>query len=789
MSRFAGRSRVFSFHSCRLGRRCALAAFVALACVTANSPSFAQNIGVRHIADLPVAGDLVNKGISRLEFAPGRPNDLFAAQLDGTLLRIDLSDNSVTTFATIPDVDTHGSGMYGFLGFAFHPDYATNGKFYAYVADDEEDPTINHRSYIREFTLTNPLSNTPTLGPATNLLRFDQPGVDHKGGYLGFQPGDKTTLWITSGDGQNNDGNPDPTRSGQNPTDLRGSVLRIDITGDDFPADPNRNYRIPANNPFAGGVGGAPEVWNYGIRSPFAASFDRATGDFIWGDVGQVTREEVNFERAGSPGGRNYGWRTMEGNVYGPYEHDPGELPANDPSFTRPVYDYAHSGGYGSGDSDPFEGRSVTGGYVYRGPITELQGTYVFGDWSSRQVWGLKIDRDANGGLGGVVPNSLVDFTELFERPVGGAGSFGSGVTAFGEDAAGNLYYSELNGRLFQICALGEPNCGPQPEPPKPPREPTVTLRDEFSASHDYQTGNVLIDGMWTGTHNANFGDTFNANTTNADNLTIGLEPVGWQGNGADTGPFLFREVPAENLMEVRVRIQSQSTGNWSSAGILARVAGPLDNDSDNDNFLSAHAFRPSNTTNNVQVSNVIEGVEAEGNFPAGNAANLAHLRLVNLGNGEFEVFSSSDGVDWVSRTTVTNDALASGLLEVGVWAGCYADGSMACSNGTARFDWAEITLGVPAGDFNEDGTIDAADYVVWRDSVGQSVTAWDGADGNGDAMVTAADYDVWRTNFGRTIPNLAGGVGSLSSVPEPYGVGILFAALIVFRLRTREVH
>jgi hypothetical protein len=744
------------------------------------SPSLGQGVGVRHIADLPVGGDLVDKGIARLEFAPGRPNDLFAAQLDGTLLRIDLTDNSVSTFATIPDVDTHSSGMYGFLGFAFHPNFATNGKLYAYVADDEEDPTINHRSYIREFTIANPLSNTPTLGAATNLLRFDQPGVDHKGGYLGFQPGDPNTLWITSGDGQNSDGNPDPTRSGQNPNDLRGSVLRIDITGDDFPADPNRNYKIPANNPFASGVGGAPEVWNYGIRSPFAASFDRATGDFIWGDVGQVTREEVNFERAGSPGGRNYGWRTMEGSVYGPYDHDPGELPANDPSFTPPVYDYAHSGGYGSGNSDQFEGRSVTGGYVYRGPITELQGTYVFGDWSSRQVWGLKIDRDANGGLGGVVPNSLVDFTEAFETPVGGEGNFGSGVTAFGEDAVGNLYFSQLDGRLFQICALGEPNCGPQPEPPKPVREPVLTLRDDFATSHNYEAGTVPAGGIWTATHNAGFGDTFNANTTNEGNLTIGMASVGWQGNDADNGPFLFREVPAENLMEVRVRIQSQSAGNWSSAGILVRADGPLDNDEDNDHFLSAHAFR---AANDVQVSNVTAGVEAEGNFDAGSAANLAYLRLVSLGAGEFEVFSSNDGTDWISRTVVTNDALAAGLLEVGVWAGCYGGGNMACTNGTTRFDWAEITLGVPAGDYNEDTVIDAADYVLWRDQMGQPVTAWEGADGNGDGMVTTADYDVWRTNFGRTIPNLSAPAGSQLAVPEPRCLALLFAvAALVYR-------
>ena len=190
--------------------------------------------------------------------------------------------------------------MYGFLGFAFHPDYATNGKLYAYVADDEEDPTINHRSYIREFTIDQSAYRTRRRwAPLTNLMRFDQPGSTIRAAYLGFQPGDANTLWITSGDGQNNDGNPDPTRSGQDPTDLRGSVLRIDITGDDFPADPNRNYKIPANNPFQPASAERRRCGIMALRSPFAASFDRANGDFIWGDVGQVTREEIELRTGG----------------------------------------------------------------------------------------------------------------------------------------------------------------------------------------------------------------------------------------------------------------------------------------------------------------------------------------------------------------------------------------------------------------------------------------------------------------------------------------------------------
>jgi hypothetical protein len=248
--------------------------------------------------------------------------------------------------------------------------------------------------------------------------------------------------------------------------------------------------------------------------------------------------------------------------------------------------------------------------------------------------------------------------------------------------------------------------------------------------------------------------------------------------------------VNAENLMEVRVRITSQPQGNWSSAGILVRADGPLDNTAANDNHLSFHAFRPGTTTNNVQWSNVINGAEGEDGDPVG-AAGLAYLRLVNLGDGEFEVFNSTDGVNWTSHTTLTNPALATGILEVGVWAGCYGGGVAACTSGSTQFEWAEIILGVPAGDYNEDGAVDTADYVVWRETLGQAVTAWDGADGTGDGMVTQADYDAWRLNFGKTIPNLSGSGSSLAEVPEPGAVGFLLLGLcgILTSARRRAGH
>jgi hypothetical protein len=712
--------------------------------------------GVQLITQIPVG----STGITRLGYAPGRPNDLFAARLDGTIMRIDLTTGTASTYATIPNVTSSLNGQYGMMGFTFAPDFATSGNFYTYDAEDLNPAAgINHRNYVRKFTV-DPTSNSPTIGTGSVIWRDDHPLTDHDGGFVGFQPGDPNDLWITEGDGGNMDSNPDPFRNGQNTNVDLGKILRVDITGDDFPGDPNRNYKIPANNPFANGVGGLPEIWDYGVRSPYSASFDRATGDFILGDVGQVTREEVDFERAGSAGGRNYGWRTMEGTIYGPFTHDANELPANDPSFTPPIYDYQHSGGYGTGDAVQFGGRSVTGGYVYHGSVGALQGKYVFGDWSSRQIWAMNIDRNANGGKGAVVPGSLIDLTSAFNVPLGGLGTFSSGVTAFGEDQAGELYYSQLDGHLYKIADVAPP-----PPPPIFALKPAATYRDDFNSSFNYATGSVPAGGIWSGSYNAtNFGSTtFNANTTNAGQLTIGIKPVGWEGGGADTGPMLFRQVDVGTLMDVRVKISQQTPGNWSDAGIIVRVPGPIDHSGGNDNFLQALSFRTSATSNQASFSNVINGVEGENDTTVASANDISFLRLVNEGNGKFEFFTSSDGTNWISRQVGVNPALASGNVEVGLWAGSYNGG---ISTGTTQFDWAQITLGVPAGDYNGDGIINAADYTVWRDSLGQSVTPYSGADGNGDGMVTSADYDIWKGNFGKTIPNV--GSGSGTPVPEP---------------------
>src|SRR5688500_16668172 len=164
-------------------------------------------------------------------------------------------------------------------------------------------------------------------------------------------------LYVAFGDGGSAG---DPCESGQDLTTWLGKILRVDA--DQAP------YVVPSDNPFVG-VTGDDEIWAYGLRNPYRASFDLATGDLWIGDVGQGAREEVDFQPAASDGGENYGWRLREGSIATPSGGVGGPAPAG---AIEPVYDYPRTGAFG--------GSTVIGGYIYRGPDPDLQGLYFFAD-------------------------------------------------------------------------------------------------------------------------------------------------------------------------------------------------------------------------------------------------------------------------------------------------------------------------------------------------------------------------------------------------------------------------
>src|SRR5690348_11714287 len=247
---------------------------------------------------------LIESGFNSPVFltAPEGDSRLFVVEREG---RIKVRDGGVwSTFLDI-SAQVDPTGERGLLGLAFDPSYGTNRTFYVDYIDQ-----ATKNTQIARFTASasNPDLAVPT---GTNLLTIQQPNeTNHKAGWIGFRPGENNNLYIATGDGG---GSNDPNNNAQNKNSLLGKMLRIDVRSDAFPNDASRNYAIPMGNPFRSG-GGAPEVWDYGLRNPFRNSFDRTKGNLIIADVGQDTREELDFEPVGK-GGNNYGWRVREGKI------------------------------------------------------------------------------------------------------------------------------------------------------------------------------------------------------------------------------------------------------------------------------------------------------------------------------------------------------------------------------------------------------------------------------------------------------------------------------------------
>jgi glucose/arabinose dehydrogenase len=315
----------------------------------------------------------------------------------------------------------------GLLGFAAAPDYATSGRFYVFLTNTAGNNEV--RSYLR--------SSNPDVANASSgdiILSIPHPThSNHNGGWLGFGP--DGMLYIATGDGG---GGGDPDRNAQNTNSLLGKMLRINVSSDAFPNDPARDYAIPTDNPFASG-GGRSEIWATGLRNPFRNSFDAATGDLFIGDVGQGAREEINIMRAGQ-GGANFGWSILEGTqtYHG----------GNTAGLTAPVIEYGHGSG-------PREGRSVTGGYVYNGPVDSLKGKYFFGDFVTANIFAMPTGSLALGATRTAAELELYKIG--FTPDVGRINQ----ISSFGTDAAGNLYILDFSdGEVFRVAASPETNLG-----------------------------------------------------------------------------------------------------------------------------------------------------------------------------------------------------------------------------------------------------------------------------------------------------------------------------------------
>ena len=310
--------------------------------------------------------------------------------------RLDDDTPEPSEFLDITDRVSRRRSEEGLLGLALDP---TN-EGYLYVYYSAADP---RRSVISRFTLS---ADQSEADPDSELviLEVEQPYANHNGGQIAF--GSDGFLYIGLGDGGSAG---DPLGSGQDTSTLLGSILRIDVSH----ATLERPYTIPPDNPFFAG-GGRGEIWAYGLRNPWRFSFDRDTGELWAGDVGQNRWEEIDLIERGA----NYGWNVLEGNhCFGVRDGCQRE------GMTPPVWEYSLDG----------EPCSVISGYVYRGStIPWLHGAYVYGDYCSGKVFGLRyVDGD-------VTEHSQLADTRL-------------SIMSFAEDNSGELYLLSQKSGIYRL--------------------------------------------------------------------------------------------------------------------------------------------------------------------------------------------------------------------------------------------------------------------------------------------------------------------------------------------------
>lgn len=279
----------------------------------------------------------------------------------------------------------------GLLGLAFHPKHKTNGEFYLFYTL-KKDKTIN---VLSRFKVSKDDPNKADPASEEILLKIKRPFWNHDGGTICFGP--DGYLYVALGDGGAAD---DPQKNGQNLKTLLAKVLRIDVDR----KDAGKEYAVPKDNPFVGKADALPEIWAYGLRNVWRMAFDRKTGKLWASDVGQNLYEEIDIIEKGG----NYGWSKREG--LHPFSLN--GVPGNS-AMIEPIWEYHHA-----------LGKSLTGGHVYRGPrLHELDGYYLYGDYITNKIWGLRYD-DAKKR---VVAN----------RPIRDANV---PILSFGEDERGEVY-------------------------------------------------------------------------------------------------------------------------------------------------------------------------------------------------------------------------------------------------------------------------------------------------------------------------------------------------------------
>jgi putative heme-binding domain-containing protein len=340
---------------------------------------------------------------------PPGSRQLFMAELMGKILTFKSDDTQVERAHLAVDLAKARPDLSAIYGLAFHPRYDENHYvFICYVLQNAKPDGTR----VSRFKVSD--AGPPTIDPASEKVLITWLSGGHNGGCLEF--GNDGYLYISTGDATD-PSPPDSLDTGQDLSDLLSSVLRIDVDHE----DPGKPYRVPPDNPFTRLPGARPEIWAYGFRNPWKMTFDHKTGDLWVGDVGWELWELIyRVERGG-----NYGWSVMEGPQPIHPEGRKGPTP-----IIPPIVDHPHS-----------EAASITGGYVYHGKrLPELEGAYIYGDYQSGRVWGLRYDGQR----------------VTWHAPLADTGLR---LAAFGEDSAGELYLveHERSNQVFRLVPEQKP--------------------------------------------------------------------------------------------------------------------------------------------------------------------------------------------------------------------------------------------------------------------------------------------------------------------------------------------
>jgi glucose/arabinose dehydrogenase len=436
--------------------------------------------------DIAVTLKPVATGLAAPDYAINAPGDtsrLFVVEQNG-LLRI--IQNGTLLPGSALDLSSrvqpplnaaNANDERGFLGLAFHPDFANPNKpgfhtLYTYTSElipAGTSPTYvapnnavqNYKNVISEWKVSATDPNVIDPASRRELISFGKNAGNHNGGTLAF--GRDGYHYLGTGDGGNaNDVGPshlEPGGNAQNLSVALGKMLRIDplnptLTATSLdPLSANGNYRIPRTNPFQQ-AGQVPEIYAYGFRNPYRFSFDRGgNGDLIMGDVGQNNIEEIDRVVLGG----NYGWAVKEGTFQ--FDRTTGTPTANTPGDPITLIDPI-SGTKGTLEYDHQDGISITGGFVYRGKaIPELFGKYVFGDLALR---GSPVRADGRLFYADLQEGTIHEFL----LPQFASDQLPNGLTVhgFGQDAAGEIYALVTNtpangtgGIVYELTAVPEP--------------------------------------------------------------------------------------------------------------------------------------------------------------------------------------------------------------------------------------------------------------------------------------------------------------------------------------------